>query len=187
MSRLWKRPCSLLHTHGIPPLTQQQMVRTDSESNFRRSEPREDFGGQVDRGWREERYESKCLKGQRNGERMTAVRFCQMRPPPACVLSRFSRVRLFVTSGTAACPAPLSRDSPGMNTGVGCHALLQGIFLTLQGSYVSCIGRRVLYHLSRLGSPAPIPTHSHPIPFATARVACRDKQSLILFAFNLKI
>ena len=36
-------------------------------------------------------------------------------------------------------------DSPGKNTGVGCHALLQGIFLT-QGlnSYVSCIGRWVL-------------------------------------------
>ena len=26
--------------------------------------------------------------------------------------------------------APLSLDSPGKNTGVGCHALLQGIFLT---------------------------------------------------------
>ena len=29
--------------------------------------------------------------------------------------------------------APLSMGSPGKNTGVGCHALLQGIFLT-QGS-----------------------------------------------------
>ena len=26
--------------------------------------------------------------------------------------------------------APLSMDSPGKNTGVGCHFLLQGIFLT---------------------------------------------------------
>ena len=45
--------------------------------------------------------------------------------------------------------APLSMGSPGMNTGVGCHALLQGIFLTrdqTQVSYVSCIGRQVLYH-----------------------------------------
>ena len=31
--------------------------------------------------------------------------------------------------------APLSMDSPGKNTGVGCHALLQGIFPT-QGSNV---------------------------------------------------
>ena len=31
------------------------------------------------------------------------------------------------------------------NLGVGCHALLQGIFPT----QVSCIGRWILYHLSR--------------------------------------
>ena len=40
-------------------------------------------------------------------------------------------------------------DSPGRNTGVGCYALLKGIFLT-QGSNpvssVSCIGRVILYH-----------------------------------------
>ena len=28
------------------------------------------------------------------------------------------------------CQAPLSTDAPGKNTGVGCYALLQGIFLT---------------------------------------------------------
>ena len=41
------------------------------------------------------------------------------------------------------------RHSPGKNTGVGHHSLLQGIFPT-QGSDpvsgVSCIGRRILYH-----------------------------------------
>ena len=31
---------------------------------------------------------------------------------------------------TVACQAPLSWDSPGKNTGVGCHFLLQGIFPT---------------------------------------------------------
>ena len=44
-------------------------------------------------------------------------------------------------------------DSPGKNIGVGCHALLQGIFLT-QGSNTGlprC--RRILYHLSHQGSP----------------------------------
>ena len=44
-------------------------------------------------------------------------------------------------------------DSPGNNTGVGCHALLQGIFPT-QGSNPGlphC--RRILYHLSHQGSP----------------------------------
>ena len=46
-------------------------------------------------------------------------------------------------------------DSPGKNTGVGCHALLQGTFPT-QGSNphlnISCIGKWVLYHWHHLGS-----------------------------------
>ena len=41
------------------------------------------------------------------------------------LLSRFSRVRLFVTPQTAAHQAPRPCDSPGKNTGVGCHFLLQ--------------------------------------------------------------
>ena len=44
-------------------------------------------------------------------------------------------------------------DSPGKNTGVGCHSLLQGIFPT-QGSNPGlphC--RRILYWLSHQGSP----------------------------------
>ena len=40
-----------------------------------------------------------------------------------------SHVQLFVTRWTVVCQAPLSTDSPGKNTGMGCHALLQGIFL----------------------------------------------------------
>ena len=46
-------------------------------------------------------------------------------------------------------------DSPGKNTGVGCHSLLQGILQT-QGSnpglFCPCIGRRVLYHQRHLWS-----------------------------------
>ena len=41
------------------------------------------------------------------------------------LLSRFGRVRLFVTPETAAHQAPHPWDSPGKNTGVGCHFLLQ--------------------------------------------------------------
>ncbi|XDA81446.1 hypothetical protein R6Z07F_011376 [Ovis aries] len=41
------------------------------------------------------------------------------------LLSRFSRVRLCVTPETAAHQAPRPWDSPGKNTGVGCHFLLQ--------------------------------------------------------------
>ena len=46
------------------------------------------------------------------------------------VLSDFSRVQLCATLWTIACQAPLSMDSPGKNTGVGCRALLQGTFPT---------------------------------------------------------
>ena len=41
------------------------------------------------------------------------------------LLSRFSRVRLCATPETAAHQAPRPWDSPGKNTGVGCHFLLQ--------------------------------------------------------------
>ena len=44
-------------------------------------------------------------------------------------------------------------DSPGMNTGMGCHALLQGIF-PIQGSNAGLLHcRRILYQLSYQGSP----------------------------------
>ena len=41
------------------------------------------------------------------------------------LLSHFSRVRLCATPQMAAHQAPLSLDSPGKNTGVGCQFLLQ--------------------------------------------------------------
>ena len=46
-----------------------------------------------------------------------------------------------------------SWDSPGKNTGVDCHSLLQGIFLTqeLNPRLLHC--RQILYHLGHQGSP----------------------------------
>ena len=44
-------------------------------------------------------------------------------------------------------------DSPGKNTGVGCHALLQGIFPTLGSNPGLLHCRQSLYHLSHQGSP----------------------------------
>ena len=50
--------------------------------------------------------------------------------------------------GTSVCG-----DSPGKNTGVGCHALLLGIFPT-QGSNPGLLHCRwILYHISHQGSP----------------------------------
>ena len=43
--------------------------------------------------------------------------------------------------------------SPGKNTGVGSHSLLQGLFLT-QGSNLGLLHcRQILYHVSHWGSP----------------------------------
>ena len=54
-------------------------------------------------------------------------------PMHPCVLSRFSRVRLFVTPCTVAHQAPLSMGFSRQEYWSGLHALLQGIF-PAQGS-----------------------------------------------------
>ena len=43
-------------------------------------------------------------------------------------------------------------DSPGKNTGVGCHAVLQGIFPTQEWKAGLSYCRRILYHLSSVVS-----------------------------------
>ena len=47
-----------------------------------------------------------------------------------CVLSHFSRARLFVTPWTLAHQVLCPWDSPGQNPGGDCHTVLQGIFPT---------------------------------------------------------
>ena len=55
---------------------------------------------------------------------------------------------------TVACQAPLSWNSPGKSTGVGCQFLPQGIFLT-QGSNPGVLHcRQILHLLSHQGSLA---------------------------------
>ena len=65
------------------------------------------------------------------------------------MLSRFSHVRLFMTLWAVAHRLLCPWDSPGENTGVGCHALFQGIFLT-QGTNLHLLRllycRQILYH-----------------------------------------
>ena len=69
----------------------------------------------------------------------------------SCVLSHFSRVRLFVTLWTVAHEAPLSMGFSRQEYWSGLPSPPQGIFLT-QGStiQISCIspcnGRQILYH-----------------------------------------
>ena len=73
----------------------------------------------------------------------------------AWVLSHFSHAQLSGTLWTVARQAPRSMEFFSKNTGVGCHVLLWGIFLTWGSNLhllVSCIGRQVLYHQIHLWS-----------------------------------
>ena len=55
-------------------------------------------------------------------------------------------------------------DSPGKNTRVGCHFLLQGIFPT-QGLNLGLLHcRQILYHLSHQGSPTAVLTPLQIVP-----------------------
>ena len=74
----------------------------------------------------------------------------------AYVLSHFSRVHLFVTLWTIAARLLCPWDSPGKNTGVGSHALFQGILVPPEANpclSVSCVSSPGLYHQHHLGSP----------------------------------
>ena len=75
-------------------------------------------------------------------------------------------------------------DSPGKKTGVGSHALLQGIFPT-QGSNPGlphC--RRILYRLSHQGSPVSYRIQS-PLSHIYFCVQCVFIFSMLMVALNL--
>ena len=60
-------------------------------------------------------------------------------------------------------------DSPGKNTGVGCHACLQGIFPTqgLNPGLPHC--RRILYQVGHQGSPRILESVSYPFSTKSSR------------------
>ena len=64
-----------------------------------------------------------------------------------------------MTSWALPLQAPHPWDSPGKNTGVGCHSLLQGIFPTQEGNPGLLHRRQIFYHLSHQGSLC-LPTSS---------------------------
>ena len=69
-----------------------------------------------------------------------------------CVLNCFSLVQLLATPWAARLLYPW--DFPGKNTGVGCHFLIQGIFLTqVLNLYLLCVlhCKQILYQLSHRG------------------------------------
>ena len=64
-----------------------------------------------------------------------------------------SHVWLFATPWTVACRLLSLWNSPGKNTGTGCHFLLQGIFPIQRSNPGLLYLRQILYHLSHQGSP----------------------------------
>ena len=64
-----------------------------------------------------------------------------------CGVQSSSHVRLFVTPQAAAHQALWPWDSPGKNTGVDCHSLLQRIFLTHGRNPGLLHFRQILYRL----------------------------------------
>ena len=60
--------------------------------------------------------------------------------------------------------ATVHGDSPGRKTGVGCCALLQGIFPTQESNWGLLHCRRILYQLSHQGSPRILESVAYPFP-----------------------
>ena len=85
-------------------------------------------------------------------------------------------------------------DSPGHNTGMGSHALLQGIFPTQEWNPVLPRCRWILYHLSHQGSPGIWQWAAYPfsretsLPRNWTRVSCIAGRYISIFlAISLPI
>ena len=70
-----------------------------------------------------------------------------------CAVLVLSRVRLCDPMNYSLPGSSAQGNSPPKNIGVGCHALLQGIFQTQESNPGLPHCRRILYHLSHQGSP----------------------------------
>ena len=80
-----------------------------------------------------------------------------------CCAWSLSHFQLFATRGLQSTRLPCPWDSSGKNTGVGCHALLQGIFPTLGLNPDLPPCRWILYRWRRKWQPTPVllPGKSH--------------------------
>ena len=65
-----------------------------------------------------------------------------------CVCVLLSGVQLFATLWMYPARLLCPWDSPGKNTGVGCHSLLQGIFPTQGSNQGLLYCKQILYRLS---------------------------------------
>jgi len=100
-----------------------------------------------------------------------------------CVLSCSCCVWLFVTPWTVPPGSSVHGASPGKNTGVSCHALLQGIFPN-QGSNPGLLHCRwILYHLRHWGSPRILEWVVYPFSRGTSQHRNRTEISCIAGRF----
>ena len=95
-----------------------------------------------------------------NPERENRKKFCEGHIPVCWVremgpfIEFMWKVKVKVAQSRPSLrPSVVSWSSPGRNTGMGCHSLLQGIFPTQEstGGLLHC--RHILYQLSYKGSP----------------------------------
>ena len=87
-----------------------------------------------------------------DNNRMTVLIFLLLMPLCVCLVTR-SCPNLCNPMDCSPPGSSVHGDSPGKNTGVGCHTLLQGIFLTWESNWGLLHCRRILYQLSYQGSP----------------------------------
>ena len=81
------------------------------------------------------------------------------------------------------------RDPPGKNTGVVCHFLLQGLFLTrdrTQASYISCVGRQILYHNLVSRSHYDLISHVSKLKHRISNLSSGIVQGFFFFCLPLK-
>ena len=93
--------------------------------------------------------------------------------------SMLSCDRLFATLWTVA------RQAPGKNTGVGCYALLQGLFPT-QGSNPGLLHcRTILYHLSQETPQADLGLGQVPSQALPRVLTCKIMMKIVFFCLFL--
>ena len=104
------------------------------------------------------------------------------------LLSRFSHVRLCATPETAATRLPRPWDSPGKNTGVGCHFLLQCMEVKSESEVAqSCPTLRDPMDCSRPGSSVHGIFQAKVlewVPFGSSQ--CKSSRNLCLLSVKAK-
>ena len=87
-------------------------------------------------------------------------------------------------TGLQPASSSVHEDSPGKNTGVDCHALLQGIFPTQESNPGLQHCRQILYHLSHQENPRILEWVAYPFSRQTSwprnqtGVSCKQADSL---------